>query len=218
NQGSRAGSRPQQREWQFPAARLISQHARDGTGGNKARRYSCDRFAGGRPAKRARSGSCCRREPSGFREMHALDISRRSRCRTHARGARRDERTRRARIRLQSGDAGFEQTVLLITGTAPWRGLFERAARANGMHADLFISINHDSVPDTLKQIWKYAGQKNESNDNYPAYAIFISNDNADRPGSLLFGSMLGHELERRTLHYTPHYTLALMGHRRRIL
>src|SRR5262249_13501534 len=35
-------------------------------------------------------------------------------------------------------DVGFEQTVLLITGTAPWRGLFERAARANGMHADLF--------------------------------------------------------------------------------
>src|SRR6201997_3338932 len=115
-------------------------------------------------------------------------------------------------------DAGFEQTVLLITGTAPWRGLFERAARANAMHADLFIAIHHDSVPDNLKQIWEYAGQKNEFNDDYPGYAIFISNDNADRAGSLLFGSMLGHELERRNLHYTPHYTLALMGHRRRVL
>jgi N-acetylmuramoyl-L-alanine amidase len=115
-------------------------------------------------------------------------------------------------------DAGFEQAVLLITGTAPWRGLFERAARANAMHADLFIAIHHDSVPDNLKQIWEYAGQKNEFNDDYPGYAIFISNDNADRAGSLLFGSMLGHELERRNLHYTPHYTLALMGHRRRVL
>jgi len=115
-------------------------------------------------------------------------------------------------------DSGFEQTVLLITGTAPWRGLFERAARANAMHADLFISIHHDSVPDNLKQIWEYAGQKNEYNDAYPGYALFISNDNADRAGSLVFGSMLGHELERRSLHYTPHYTLALMGHRRRIL
>ncbi|MFZ0239987.1 MAG: N-acetylmuramoyl-L-alanine amidase [Xanthobacteraceae bacterium] len=115
-------------------------------------------------------------------------------------------------------DAGFEQAVLLITGTAPWRGLFERAARANAMHADLFIAIHHDSVPDNLKQIWEYAGQKTEFNDDYPGYAIFISNDNADRAGSLLFGSMLGHELERRNLHYTPHYTLALMGHRRRIL
>jgi N-acetylmuramoyl-L-alanine amidase len=115
-------------------------------------------------------------------------------------------------------DAGFEQAVLLITSTAPWRGLFERAARANAMHADLFIAIHHDSVPDNLKQIWEYAGQKNEYNDDYPGYAIFISNDNADPAGSLLFGSMLGHELERRNLHYTPHYTLALMGHRRRIL
>ena len=60
-------------------------------------------------------------------------------------------------------DSGFEQTVLLITGTAPWRGLFERAARANAMHADLFISIHHDSVPDNLKQVWEYAGQKNDN-------------------------------------------------------
>jgi N-acetylmuramoyl-L-alanine amidase len=115
-------------------------------------------------------------------------------------------------------DAGFEQTVLLITGTAPWRGLFERAVRANAMRADLFIAIHHDSVPDNLKHIWEYAGQKNEFNDDYPGYALFISNENADPAGSLLFGSMLGHELERRNLHYTPHYTLALMGHRRRIL
>ena len=41
-------------------------------------------------------------------------------------------------------DAGFEQTVLLITATAPWRGLVERAARANSMHANLFIAIHHD--------------------------------------------------------------------------
>jgi N-acetylmuramoyl-L-alanine amidase len=115
-------------------------------------------------------------------------------------------------------DAGFEQAVLMITATAPWRGLFERAARANAMHANLFIAIHHDSVPDNLKHIWEYAGQKNEFNDDYPGYAIFISQDNADPAGSLLFGSLLGHELERYGLQYTPHYTLALMGHRRRIL
>jgi N-acetylmuramoyl-L-alanine amidase len=33
-----------------------------------------------------------------------------------------------------------------------------------------------------------------------------------------MFGSLLGQELEARGLHYTPHYTLALMGHRRREL
>ena len=115
-------------------------------------------------------------------------------------------------------DAGFAQTVLLITATAPWRGLFERAARANSMHADLFIAINHDSVPDNLKQSWDYGGQKNEFNDDYPGYALFISNDNADPAGSLKFADLLGRELEHRGLNYTPHYTLALMGHRRRIL
>jgi N-acetylmuramoyl-L-alanine amidase len=115
-------------------------------------------------------------------------------------------------------DAGFEQTVLLITATAPWRGLFERADRANALHANLFIAIHHDSVPDNLKHSWEYAGLKNEFNDDYPGYALFISNDNADPAGSLKFGSLLGHELEARGLQYTPHYTLALMGHRRRIL
>jgi N-acetylmuramoyl-L-alanine amidase len=115
-------------------------------------------------------------------------------------------------------DAGFAQTVLLITATAPWRGLVERAARANSMHADLFIAIHHDSVPDNLKLSWDYGGQKNEFNDDYPGYALFISNDNADPAGSLKFADLLGRELEHRGLNYTPHYTLALMGHRRRIL
>jgi N-acetylmuramoyl-L-alanine amidase len=115
-------------------------------------------------------------------------------------------------------DAGFSQTVLLITATAPKAGLVERAARANGMHANLFIAIHHDSVPDNLLKTWEYNGQDNRYDDDYPGYAIFISNDNTDRAGSLAFGSLLGKALESRGLHYTPHYTLALMGHRRRIL
>jgi N-acetylmuramoyl-L-alanine amidase len=115
-------------------------------------------------------------------------------------------------------NAGFEETVLMITATEPRRGLVERAARANNMHANLFIAIHHDSVPDNLMQSWDYDGQKSQFNDDYPGYAIFISNDNADPAGSLRFGALLGRELESRGLHYTPHYTLALMGHRRRIL
>ncbi len=114
--------------------------------------------------------------------------------------------------------AGFTATTLLITATAPWRGLVERAARANAMHAKLFIAIHHDSVPDNLLKTWQYGGQEEHYNDDYPGYAIFISNDNADRAGSLMFGSLLGKELQARGLHYTPHYTLPLMGHRRRQL
>jgi N-acetylmuramoyl-L-alanine amidase len=115
-------------------------------------------------------------------------------------------------------DAGFEKTVLLVTAAAPPKGLVQRAARANSMAADLFISIHHDSVPDNLLETWEYEGQPNHFSDRFKGYAIFIANDNADRAGSLKFGRLLGKELQARGLQYTPHYTLALMGHRRREL
>jgi N-acetylmuramoyl-L-alanine amidase len=109
-------------------------------------------------------------------------------------------------------DAGFDKTVRLITATAPWPGLVERATRANNAHADLFISIHHDSVPDRLLETWQYEGKENHYSDRFTGYALFVSNDNADPRGSLEFGRLLGKELQKRGLHYTPHYTLPLMG------
>jgi N-acetylmuramoyl-L-alanine amidase len=115
-------------------------------------------------------------------------------------------------------DTGFTNSVLLLTNEPPPAGLLARAHHANQMRADLFIAIHHDSVPDNLLQPWDFDGQQHRFNDQYPGYAIFISNDNADRAGSLLFGKLLGRELQARGLQYTPHYTLALMGRRRREL
>jgi N-acetylmuramoyl-L-alanine amidase len=114
--------------------------------------------------------------------------------------------------------AGFDHTTLLVTAAAPPAGLIQRAIKANALPADLFIAIHHDSVPDNLLQTWTYDGQENHFNDDYPGYALFISNDNADRAGSLTFGRLLGKELQARGLQYTPHYILPLMGHRRRVL
>ena len=111
--------------------------------------------------------------------------------------------------------AGFDNTVRLITATAPWRGLFERAARANTLRADLFIAIHHDSVPDELLETWQYEGHENHFSDRFSGYAIFVSDYHPDRAGSLAFGHVLGKELEARGLHYTPHYTLPLMGRHR---
>ncbi len=116
-------------------------------------------------------------------------------------------------------DDGFDKTVLLITATAPWPGLIERAKRANAMHANLFIAIHHDSVPDQLLETWQYEGQDNHFSDRFTGYAVFISNDNAARAGSLAFGHVLGKHLQAAGLHYTPHYTLPLMGrHRHELL
>jgi N-acetylmuramoyl-L-alanine amidase len=122
------------------------------------------------------------------------------------------------RIKQTLADAGFDKTFLLITATARSPGLFERAARANDMRADLFISIHHDSVPDYLLETWDYEGQQNHFSDRFTGYAIFVSNDNPRRAGSLEFGRFLGKELQASGLHYTPHYTLPLMGRYRRAL
>ena len=114
--------------------------------------------------------------------------------------------------------AGFDRTALLVTDKAPPLGLFERVWHANKLGADLFIAIHHDSVPDYLLQTWDYAGQPLHFNDDFPGYAIFVSNENADRAGSLAFGHLLGTELEVRGLAFTLHYTLPLMRHRHREL
>jgi N-acetylmuramoyl-L-alanine amidase len=121
-------------------------------------------------------------------------------------------------IRQALVEAGFDKTVLLITSAAPPLGLLERAVRANKMHADLFIAIHHDSVPDRLLQAWTYEGKALRYNDSYPGYAIFISDDNPAHAASLAFGHLLGEALQARGLGYTPHYILPLMGHRRREL
>jgi N-acetylmuramoyl-L-alanine amidase len=115
-------------------------------------------------------------------------------------------------------EAGFVRTILLLTTEPPRRGLFQRVERANSLAADLLLSVHHDSVPDQFLETWEFEGEPYGFSDRFPGHAIFVSHDNADWRGSLRFGKLLGLSLKARGLQYTPHYTEAFMGSRRREL
>ncbi len=157
------------------------------------------------------SGSCAR---SGFRVLIDVGHTVTSPGADSARGVPEyDFNLKLADTIAQSlREAGFDNTVRLVTSGTRLTSLFQRAASANNLHGDLFISIHHDSVPDNLKETWQYEGKKYSYSDRFSGYAIFVSNDNVDRASSLAFGHSLGQELQKRSLHYTPHYTLPLMG------
>jgi N-acetylmuramoyl-L-alanine amidase len=122
------------------------------------------------------------------------------------------------RIERDLVNAGFGRTVLLVTDGPTRKGLAERVARANALAPDLFLSIHHDSVPDSFLQRWQYEGTDHYFNDRFKGHSIFISNDNADVSGSLLFGQLMGEQLKARGLQYTAHYIEKFMGHRQRLL
>lgn len=115
-------------------------------------------------------------------------------------------------------DAGFGKPLLLLTSGPAIRGLLKRVQRANSTHAQLFLSIHHDSVPLAFLKTWEHEGKQRRFSDEFKGHSIFISYDNSDRKGSLLFGKLLGQQLKNRDLQYTPHYTEARMGNRRREL
>jgi len=121
-------------------------------------------------------------------------------------------------IEKQLLDAGFARTVLLVTDGPALQSLARRVARANAARADLLLSIHHDSVPDRLLEKWEYNSETHSFSDRFRGHSLFISYENQDRRGSLLFGRLLGLALKSRGLQYTPHYTEKIMGGRRREL
>jgi N-acetylmuramoyl-L-alanine amidase len=121
-------------------------------------------------------------------------------------------------VAKQLVEAEFGKTILLITEGPSRKGLVQRVERANRAGAHLFLSIHHDSVPNMFLEKWQFDGKEHGFSDRFKGHSIFVSNDNADSRGSLLFGRLLGQQLRTRGLYYTPHYTERVMGHRQRQL
>lgn len=61
-----------------------------------------------------------------------------------------------------------------------------------------------------MNETWHYEGKKNYWSDRFSGYAIFASNDNADRAGSLAFAHSLCQGLQKGGLYYTPHYAFSV--------
>jgi N-acetylmuramoyl-L-alanine amidase len=107
---------------------------------------------------------------------------------------------------------GFAETRLLVTEGKARPSLVRRVAAANNLHANLFLSIHHDSVPDSLLENWEFEGKKSHFSDRFSGYSVFVSRDNPDFKTSLLFAELVGREMKAEGLRYAQQYTQAIMG------
>jgi N-acetylmuramoyl-L-alanine amidase len=107
---------------------------------------------------------------------------------------------------------GFAATKLLVTAGNARPSLVKRVAAANDLPADLFLSIHHDSVPNTLLENWEFEGKKSHFSDRFSGYSVFVSRDNPDFKTSLSFAEGVAKEMKARGLDYAHQYTQAIMG------
>lgn len=107
---------------------------------------------------------------------------------------------------------GFAQAKLLVTEGKARPSLFKRVAAANNLHADLFLSVHHDSVPDKMLEDWEYDGKKSHFNDLYSGYGVFVSKSNPDFAESLQFARLIGEQMHAKGFKFADQYTLPIMG------
>src|SRR5580704_6381414 len=107
---------------------------------------------------------------------------------------------------------GFPETRLLVTEGKARPSLVRRVAVANDLHADLFLSIHHDSVPDSFLENWEFEGKKSHFSDRFSGYSVFVSHGNPDFKTSLLFAELVAKEMKAQGLQYAQQYTQAVMG------
>ena len=107
---------------------------------------------------------------------------------------------------------GFAETRLLTTEGKARPSLFRRVAVANNLHANLFLSIHHDSVPDSFLENWEFEGKKSHFSDRFSGYSVFVSRRNPDFKTSFAFAELVGKQMKAQGLQYAQQYTQAIMG------
>jgi N-acetylmuramoyl-L-alanine amidase len=107
---------------------------------------------------------------------------------------------------------GFAETRLLVTEGKARPSLVRRVDAANNLHANLFLSIHHDSVPDKFLEKWEFEGKKSYFSDRFSGYSVFVARGNPDFKTSLAFAELVGREMKAQGLQYAQQYTQAIMG------
>ena len=116
------------------------------------------------------------------------------------------------RIEEKLKGEGFAEARVLVTEGKARPSLFRRVAAANRLHADLLLSIHHDSVPDSFLENWEFEGKKSHFSDRFGGYSVFVSRANADFRTSLLFANLLAKEMRALGLQYAQQYNQPVMG------
>lgn len=101
---------------------------------------------------------------------------------------------------------GFGNAFIIHNDDGRAPTLTRRSAIAKRRHADLLLSIHHDSALARLLDTWQYNGVSLRYGDQFSGHSIFYSERNRKAQESRAFAEILGAELRDRKLKPALHH------------
>jgi N-acetylmuramoyl-L-alanine amidase len=177
----------------------------------RAAKHTTPEPVASKPSPKSAAATC---DPSKFRLVLDVGHTAASEGATSARNVAEFTFNLRLAQRIQQKlkAEGYPDTRLLVTEGKARPSLVRRVAAANDLHANLFLSIHHDSVPNSFLENWEFEGKKSHFSDRFSGYSVFVSRNNPEFKTSLAFAEMVAREMKARGLHYAHQYAEAIMG------
>lgn len=105
-----------------------------------------------------------------------------------------------------------------VVATSDTLTLPARARLASAHHAELFISIHHDSAQDKYLHPWTVNGKTQRYSDEFSGYGVFFSRKNADPEASLEFATLVGEGMAGQGFPFARHHAERIKGENREIV